>query len=55
VDLGLRLPDAPESDRILDGKNVGGGSITHRVPLENLDDVDGEALAWLALAYTRDV
>jgi predicted transport protein len=54
VDLGLVLHDAPESDRLLPAGSFGSGRINYRVPLENLDDVDGEVLGWLRMAYEQD-
>jgi hypothetical protein len=54
VDLGLALPAPPRSDRLLPAGNVGSDRIVARTPLENLDDVDGEVLGWLRLAYEQD-
>lgn len=54
VDLGLVLRDPPASDRLLAAESVGGVRVDVRVPLEELDDVDGEVLGWLALAYRQD-
>lgn len=52
VDVGLKLPDAPASDRLVaaPGK-VGGGSMTHKVSLYGVDDVNNDLVAWLRQAY----
>jgi predicted transport protein len=51
LDLGLKLPAYDAADRLQDSAGFGSGSITHRVALHTLDDVDGELLAWLRAAY----
>jgi hypothetical protein len=53
VDLGLVLNDVAEHDRLIPAASFGEG-MTHRVPLTNLDDTDGQALTWLRLAYEQD-
>ena len=42
VDVGLRLPGVPFSDRLADARSFGSGNITHRVGLEAVEDVDAE-------------
>lgn len=54
VDLGLVLPDTPTTSRLLSGKNVGGGRITHRIALAASADFDREAKGWLRKAYNAD-
>jgi Domain of unknown function (DUF5655) len=51
VDLGLRLPGVPATDRLLDAGSFGSGSITHKVALTSPDNVDGEVDGWLREAY----
>jgi Domain of unknown function (DUF5655) len=51
VDLGLRLPGASGSDRLLDAGSFGSGNITHKVALASPDEVDAELEAWLRDAY----
>jgi predicted transport protein len=52
VDLGLRLPDPPESDRLQ--KANAPGSATHRVQLRSVADVDDEVRALLRAAYEQN-
>lgn len=51
VDVGLRLPGAEPSGRLLAAGSFGSGSITHRVALAAPADVDAELEAWLREAY----
>lgn len=53
VDLGLRLPDVPPDDRLLEARSLGNDSITRRIPLTSVDDLDTVALDWLRRAYTE--
>lgn len=55
VDLGLKLPGFPFTDRLADGANVGSGSITHKVALTSLADVDQQVIDWLSEAYENGV
>lgn len=52
VDVGLKLPDAPASPRLEEAATFGSGSITHKVALTSVEDVDAELQSWLAAAYT---
>jgi len=52
VDLGLRLPDPPVSERLQPA--TAPGSATHRVQLRSVDDVDDEVRALLRSAYEQN-
>lgn len=51
LDLGLRLPGIEPAGRLQPSKGVGGGSITHKIAITSLDEVDAEVLGWLQRAY----
>jgi hypothetical protein len=51
VDVGLRLPGAAAAGRLADAGSFGSGSITHRVALAAVEDVDAELEGWLRDAY----
>ena len=51
LDLGLKFKDKPFTDRLTPAKNLGSGSITHKVALTALTDVDETILIWLKEAY----
>jgi predicted transport protein len=53
VDLGLRLKglDSPLSGRVTEGTNIGGGSITHKISLASVDEIDTEVKTLLWSAY----
>ncbi len=51
VDVGLRLPDTPATDRLADAGSFGSSSITHKVGLAAVEDVDAELEGWLRAAY----
>lgn len=51
LDLGLKLKGKSAGDRLVDAPGFGSGSITHKVALTSLKDVDGELKAWLKEAY----
>jgi len=55
IDLGFALGDKPATGRLID---TGGlkkkDRITHRIPLERMEDVDAEVLKFLKEAYDRD-
>jgi len=52
VDVGLRLPDPPASDRLRPAKAP--GQATHRVALSSVDDVDDGLRALLRAAYEQN-
>ena len=53
LDLGLRLKglDSPLSGRVTEGTNIGGGSITHKISLASIDEIDVEVKTLLWSAY----
>ena len=51
VDVGLRLPGVAPTARLADASSFGSGSITHRVALAAVEDVDAELEGWLRAAY----
>lgn len=51
VDLGLKLPGKEGGARLAEAPGFGSGSITHKVALTSLDEVDGEVVGWLREAY----
>lgn len=53
LDLALKLQHPPQSERLIAESKVGSGSMTHVVPLTELDQVDEEVVAWLRLAYDQ--
>ena len=52
IDLGLRLPDPPDSARLEPA--TAPGSATHRVRLRSVADVDDEVRALLRTAYEQN-
>jgi hypothetical protein len=51
VDVGLRLDDAEPEGRLLLAKSLGNDTITRRLALESVEDLDDEALGWISRAY----
>lgn len=51
VDLGFKFTTLPTSPRLSQAKNLGSGSITHKVPLTTMADIDQEVMDWLRFAY----
>lgn len=51
LDVGLKLSDPSASPRLEESGSFGSGSITHKVPVTSVDDIDDELRAWLAAAY----
>ena len=54
IDLGLKLKDKPTGER-LEGSGPFGTMCTHRVRIENVEDVDEELIGWLKEAYEKSV
>ncbi|RZS90582.1 DUF4287 domain-containing protein [Aquimarina brevivitae] len=50
IDLGLKLPGKPTTDRLLDSGPFG-TMCTHRVQLKAVDQVDQELIDWIKEAY----
>ncbi|MFQ5944839.1 MAG: DUF5655 domain-containing protein [Anaerolineae bacterium] len=51
LDLGVKLPGTKGGDRLQEAPGFGSGSITHKVALTSLDQIDEELTAWLRAAY----
>lgn len=51
IDLGLKLKDPPNSSRLLETPGFGSGSITHKVALHSLNEVDEQVAGWIESAY----
>ncbi len=55
LDLGFALKDLPAEGRLIDtGGFAKKDRITHRIPLESLEDIDKEVNRWLERAYDLD-
>jgi Domain of unknown function (DUF5655)/Domain of unknown function (DUF4287) len=52
VDLGLRFTDPPADDRLQ--RSTGPGQATHKIALHSVDDVDGQVLLLLRVAYEQN-
>jgi predicted transport protein len=53
LDLGLKFKEKPFTDRLVEANNLGSGSITHKVALTSMADVDEELLNWLKESYEK--
>jgi predicted transport protein len=51
LDLVLKLPNAPLSARLQPALGFGQGSMTHRIGLTKVDDIDKYLISWLQDAY----
>jgi predicted transport protein len=51
IDLALRLPSAPLDARLVGAPGIGSGSMTHRVGITSVDEIDHQVLGWLHDAY----
>jgi hypothetical protein len=55
IDLGYALKDTKATGRLIDtGGFAKKDRITHRIPIESLDDIDDEVKRWLKVAYDMD-
>jgi predicted transport protein len=52
IDLGLKLPDKPKTERLGDSGPFG-TMCTHRVQITSVDDIDNELINWMQEAYTK--
>ncbi|WP_299125891.1 DUF4287 domain-containing protein [uncultured Winogradskyella sp.] len=50
IDLGLKLPNKPTTDR-LGNSGPFGTMCTHRVQITSVDDIDDELVGWMKEAY----
>jgi hypothetical protein len=51
LDLGLKFKEPPISLRLDEAPGLGSGSITHKLALASLEEVDQEVVSWLKMAY----
>lgn len=51
VDLGLRLDGVTSAGRLVPATSMGSSSVTHRIGLSYLEEVDDEVEHWLRRAY----
>ena len=55
IDFGFALGDTKPKGRLIDtGGFAKKDRITHRIPIESLNDIDDEVKHWLKVAYDRD-
>ncbi|HEV2827817.1 MAG TPA: DUF5655 domain-containing protein [Pyrinomonadaceae bacterium] len=55
IDIGFALGDMKAKGRLIDtGGFAKKDRITHRIPLESVNDIDDEVKQWLKVAYERD-
>jgi hypothetical protein len=55
IDLGFAMRDAKATGRLIDtGGFAKKDRITHRIPITQIDDIDGEVEHWLRVAYDLD-
>ena len=55
IDLGFALGDMKAKGKLIDtGGFAKKDRITHRIPLESVNDIDDEVKQWLKVAYDRD-
>jgi hypothetical protein len=55
IDLGLALKGVDTPPHLIDtGGAAKGDRITHRIPIQSLQDIDAEVETWLRTAYERD-
>jgi hypothetical protein len=55
IDFGFALKDTKAKGRLIDtGGFAKKDRITHRIPLESLEDIDAEVKRWLKTAYDMD-
>jgi hypothetical protein len=55
VDIGLRLDGIKPDGRLEIAKSIGQSSMTHKLALASVDDLDDEALGWLRRAYEANL
>ena len=52
LDIGVKLKDQPSQGR-LEASGAWNAMVTHRVQIENPQQIDAEVLAWLRQAYDQ--
>jgi hypothetical protein len=55
VDIGLRLDGVPPEGRLLEAKSIGQSSMTHKLAISSVTDLDNAAIGWLRRAYEANV
>ena len=53
IDLGLKLPGIPYTDRLVGQGTIIDEQITHRIALSNPDNIDEQVMEWVKMAYRR--
>ena len=53
VDLGLKIKGKATNGRFKEAKNFGSGSITHKIGLTSVSDIDEELIEWMQEAYDQ--
>jgi Domain of unknown function (DUF5655) len=51
IDVGLRLDGVAPEGRLEVARSIGQSSMTHKLAIASLGDIDAEAVAWLRQAY----
>ncbi len=51
VDVGLKLPGVETTARLVEPGNFGSDSVTHKVMVTAVTDIDDELITWLREAY----
>src|SRR5207248_2947100 len=51
IDVGLRLDGVKAEGRLEIAKSIGQSSMTHKIAIASVEDVDDAALGWLRRAY----
>jgi hypothetical protein len=51
IDVGLRLDGVQPQGRLEIAKSIGQSSMTHKLAIASLDDIDAVAIGWLRRAY----
>ncbi len=55
IDLGLALKGVSTQDRLIDtGGATKGDRITHRIPIDSIQQIDKDVEHWLRVAYDKD-
>ncbi len=51
VDVGLKLPGKAVTGRLVEAANLGSGSMTHKVSLTKVEQIDEQLISWMQEAY----
>jgi hypothetical protein len=55
IDIGLRFDDAALAAGLEPAKSIGQSSMTHKLAVSSVDDVDAAAIGWLRRAYEANL